>query len=64
MTTLPSTQTWMLSPSGRLLHRIDQQGKSTCGRQFDLATLRVPEASSNSPTLPYCARCMKTAQEN
>ncbi len=64
MSTLQSTQTWLLSATGRLLHLADKQGQSACGRQFDFATLRIPETSSNSPTLPYCARCMKATHEN
>lgn len=49
---------WQISQTGRLLHLIDLQGKSLCGRQFDPASLRIPTVSSNAPTLPFCARCL------
>ena len=61
MSTLQSTQTWLISATGRLLHLVDEQGKSACGRQFDPKTIRAPKVSSNAITLPYCKKCMQLA---
>ena len=55
---LPPRHAWQISATGHLLHLVDLQGKSLCGRQFDPASLRVPAVSSNAPTLPFCARCL------
>ena len=50
---------WQKSgPQGRILHLITITGLAQCGRQFDPQKIEEPKVTSNSPTMPYCQRCM------
>jgi hypothetical protein len=43
---------------GRILHLIDSTGLARCGRQFDPQRTQEPKVTPDSPTMPYCQRCM------
>jgi hypothetical protein len=55
---------WRTSPTGHLLHRVDQTGKSACGRSFDPTRLSEPFQPDTAKTLPYCAICLRIAERS